>query len=485
MLDVAMHVVGEGDACPTHSFNAPSVSLIGNSPEGLSLWVASTSTPLVNAMEPLCKGIHRLLVRCPIAPADTTPPHKEPQKKQKQQQEQHQEKQEQQRKQQMLLGRQQEQNQKHQPLALNHSYHFVSQTDVAAFLLLHVDALGDVAQRTVEQLGLADPLFPPLAIVSGITVTDALRLMQRAGGVRAVAVVAGTAEEEERMEEGEGRREGRRTGWVRGGRLLGTLSVSDLRGMDADALPHLTSIKVRDFLAHMASLTPEGRCPSITCRMAAPLAEVMALASLVLPAAPVLHICLFLRFFATAVTCAVSMPFREAFAFATIPLFDSAGGTTGFGSSSTGAGTPGVLGGAAAQGPAHQGCWAGQQGEGQGRAQGALGRRGLAAGRWRKGGLRPGMSLGGPLLVDIPCLQRVKECYTEDQLFVRIHGSRAAGWQERRDTGGDGTGPQEIPPCSGLDRVDWLVGRWKGGDTAGWAVGGEERVAAAAQHIDG
>ncbi|CAI5962579.1 unnamed protein product [Closterium sp. NIES-64] len=251
--------------------------------------------------------------------------------------------------------------------------------------------------------------------------------------------------------------------------------------MDAEALAQLTSMKVRDFLAHMASLTPEGRCPSITCRMAAPLAEVMALASLVLPCRTCFAHLPLSSFFATAVTCAVSMPFREAFAFATIPLFDSAGGTTGFGSSSTGAGTPGVLGGAAGGGAGE-----GTGEPGQGRAsRSPVGRRGLAAGRWRKGGLRPGMSLGGPLLVDIPCLQRVKECYTEDQLFVRIHGSRAAGWQERRDTGGDGTGPQEIPPCSGLDRVDWLVGRWKGGDTAGWAVGGEERVAAAAQHIDG
>ncbi|CAI5479924.1 unnamed protein product [Closterium sp. Yama58-4] len=182
MADVAMHLVREG-ARPA-ALKAGVVSLIGNSPEGLSLWVASSSTPLVDAMEPLSKGIHRLL------------------------------------------------------------------TDVAAFLLLHVDALGDVAQRTVEQLGLADPLFPPLAIVSGMTVTDALRLMQRAGGVRAVAVAAGSAEEEERMEEGEG-------------------SGASSAAAGAD---------VRDFLAHMASLSPEGRRPSITCRMAAPLAEVMALA---------------------------------------------------------------------------------------------------------------------------------------------------------------------------------------------------------------
>ncbi|CAI5521835.1 unnamed protein product [Closterium sp. Naga37s-1] len=377
MADVAMHVVRE--AARPAALKAGVVSLIGNSPEGLSLWVASTSTPLVDAMEPLSKGIHRLLVRCPIAPpAAPSPAYAAPTA--------------------MTFGHATPEAPETQgspaaeggaeaadatggeaaaaegeagtteeasdaarpatgaeseaaapPPALKHSYHFVSQTDVAAFLLLHVDALGDVAQRTVEQLGLADPLFPPLAIVSGITVTAALRLMQRAGGVRAVAVVAGSAEEEERMEEGEGSgaasaagadvaggrggggggagrgRERGEAGWVRGGRLLGTLSVSDLRGMDAETLAQLTSMKVRadptscvqsrcvyegggeqllgtlsvsdlrgmdaetlaqltsmkvrDFLAHMASLSPEGRRPSITCRMAAPLAEVMALAA--------------------------------------------------------------------------------------------------------------------------------------------------------------------------------------------------------------
>ncbi|CAI6005075.1 unnamed protein product [Closterium sp. NIES-64] len=252
MADVAMHVVRE--AARPAALKAGVVSLIGNSPEGLSLWVTSTSTPLGDAMEPRSNGIHRLLVHCPIAPAAITPQH----------------------------------------------------TDVAAFLLLHVDALGDVAQRTVEQLGLADPLFPPLAIVSSITVTAALRLMQRAGGVRAVAVVARSAEEEERMEEGEGYgassaadagagdgagarggggggpgrgRERGEAGWARGGRLLGLLSVSDLRGMDAVTLAQLTSMKARDFRAHMTSLSPEGHRPSITCCMAAPLAKEMAVAA--------------------------------------------------------------------------------------------------------------------------------------------------------------------------------------------------------------
>ncbi|CAI7814435.1 unnamed protein product [Closterium sp. NIES-53] len=418
MADVAMHLVREG-ARPA-ALKAGVVSLIGNSPEGLSLWVASSSTPafaacmraaslspchfpsplphpplvppspasLVDAMEPLSKGIHRLLVRCPIAPTATPSPsyaaptamtfgHATPEAPEPQESpaaESGAEAADATGEAVAAAGGEEGTTEEAAdaarpatgseseapPPALKHSYHFVSQTDVADFLLLHVDALGDVAQRTVEQLGLADPLFPPLAIVSGITVTDALHLMQRAGGVRAVAVVAGSAEEEERMEEGEGSGSGAASGagaagaadvagggrgggrggggrgrdrgeagWVRGGRLLGTLSVSDLRGMDAETLAQLTCMKVReaiqasvcpvcvegggacpswavhvllfahllltqlpqsslssppplqvrDFLAHMASLTPEGRRPSIMCRMAAPLAEVMALAA--------------------------------------------------------------------------------------------------------------------------------------------------------------------------------------------------------------
>ncbi|CAI5989639.1 unnamed protein product [Closterium sp. NIES-65] len=283
---------------------------------------------LGDAMEPRSNGIHRLLVHCPIAPAAITPQHREetPAEGATEREE--------------ATARAgtaaaaaaaadaarpatgAEKTAEEPPLALKHSYHFVSETDVAAFLLLHVDALGDVAQRTVEQLGLADPLFPPLAIVSSITVTAALRLMQRAGGVRAVAVVARSAEEEERMEEGEGYgassaadagagdgaggrggggggpgrgRERGEAGWARGGRLLGLLSVSDLRGMDAVTLAQLTSMKVRvapltcasnppnpqarDFRAHMTSLSPEGHRPSITCCMAAPLAKEMAVAA--------------------------------------------------------------------------------------------------------------------------------------------------------------------------------------------------------------
>ncbi|CAI5489006.1 unnamed protein product [Closterium sp. Naga37s-1] len=237
----------------------------------------------------------------------------------------------------------------------------VSMADVA--IHVGVVSMADVAMHLVREG--ARPAALKAGVVSLIgnspeglslwVASTSTPLMQRAGGVRAVAVVAGSAEEEW-MEEGEGSgsgaasaagaagaadmagggrgggvgggrgRERGEAGWVRGGRLLGTLSVSDLRGMDAETLAQLTSMKVRadptscvqsrcvyegggqllgtlsvsdlrgmdaetlahltsmklsqvrDFLAHMASLTLEGRRPSITCRMAAPLAEVMALA---------------------------------------------------------------------------------------------------------------------------------------------------------------------------------------------------------------
>ncbi|GJP38566.1 hypothetical protein CLOM_g23007 [Closterium sp. NIES-68] len=142
---------------------------------------------------------------------------------------------------------------------------------------------------------------------------------------------------------------------------------------------------------------------------------------------------------------AQGMPFREAFAFATIPLFDSAatGGATAFGGSSTGVGTPGVLGGAA--------------GGGGGEGVGGPGTPGTNSGPLGEGGAAPRYELGGPLQVDIPCLQRVKECYTEDQLFdpkrkvhkpvrmsmqvevERLPGSTALSQGAQAGVGGSGT----------------------------------------------
>ncbi|CAI5521433.1 unnamed protein product [Closterium sp. Naga37s-1] len=103
------------------------------------------------------------------------------------------------------------------------------------------------------------------------------------------------------------------------------------------------------------------------------------------------------------------MPFREPLAWITIPLFDSSvtGGVGGFGASgggSSGGGSSGSLGGG--------GGVLGVEGGGMG---GGAGSSPVVD----SNGVRvPAYELGGPpVQIDIPTLNRAKECYTDDQLL--------------------------------------------------------------------
>ena len=141
----------------------------------------------------------------------------------------------------------------------SNTFRFLSQTDVVRFLVQHVDELGPLIGRSVEDLGLVDRRMPPLAIHASAPVLKALELMQRAGNFRAVPVVDGEEESESGSESEEERerdweRERRRgkgkvdrellSGWKRGGRVMGSLSVSDLRGMTGDTVVQLAKLSV-------------------------------------------------------------------------------------------------------------------------------------------------------------------------------------------------------------------------------------------------
>ncbi|CAI5464241.1 unnamed protein product, partial [Closterium sp. Yama58-4] len=100
------------------------------------------------------------------------------------------------------------------------------------------------------------------------------------------------------------------------------------------------------------------------------------------------------------------MPFREPLAWITIPLFDSSvtGGVGGFGSSgggSSGGGSSGSLGGG--------GGVLGVEGSGGAGSSPVVDSNGVRV---------PAYELGGPpVQIDIPTLNRAKECYTDDQLL--------------------------------------------------------------------
>ncbi|GJP47809.1 hypothetical protein CLOM_g6981 [Closterium sp. NIES-68] len=160
MADVAMHLVKE--RARPGALKEGVVSLIGNSAEGLSLWVASNTTPLVDAMEPLSKGIHRLLVRCPIAPApaadSTLAPssaapssaapsvmtfgHTTPDAPDTPETPLEAASEIEASASRPATGAESDTEAAAAALPVKHSYHFVSQTDVVAFLLMHLDSLG-------------------------------------------------------------------------------------------------------------------------------------------------------------------------------------------------------------------------------------------------------------------------------------------------------------------------------------------------------
>ncbi|CAI5483811.1 unnamed protein product [Closterium sp. Yama58-4] len=100
------------------------------------------------------------------------------------------------------------------------------------------------------------------------------------------------------------------------------------------------------------------------------------------------------------------MPFREPLAWITIPLFDSSvtGGVGGFGASgggSSGGGSSGSLGGG--------GGVLGVEGSGGAGSSPVVDSNGVRV---------PAYELGGPpVQIDIPTLNRAKECYTDDQLL--------------------------------------------------------------------
>ena len=119
-------------------------------------------------------------------------------------------------------------------------YSFLTQTDVVRFLLRHADDLGPSISKSVDDLGLLRSHRPPLAVCESASVLQALQMMQKEGYLRAVPVVEGVEE----GSDGKRSEEDGLPGCRSGGRVIGSLSVSDLRGMDADMLCNLSTTTV-------------------------------------------------------------------------------------------------------------------------------------------------------------------------------------------------------------------------------------------------
>eukprot|EP00736_Rhodelphis_marinus_P000566 Rmarinus@m.23847 len=149
-------------------------NVIGQTNEGLSLWAFKESAPLLEAMEPMSKGVHRVLVEV-------------------------------------------EEKTEQGPMM---EIKLLTQTDLLYFLTNNLQKFGDIASKTVKDLGLVKESL--LTVPTHVSVLHALQTMVSAR-VSAVPV-------------------------IENGVIVATLSASDFRGINANDISHLSSTKVADYI---------------------------------------------------------------------------------------------------------------------------------------------------------------------------------------------------------------------------------------------
>ncbi|XP_057813349.1 SNF1-related protein kinase regulatory subunit gamma-like PV42b [Cryptomeria japonica] len=224
VFDVVLHI-GEKLSDAENSLQTTVVDIIVQSNESRLLWTVDPNTRLIDAMEFLCKGVHRFLV--PVNEYHETPyPHETTQ------------------------------------------FRLLTQTDVVGFLLLHMDEMGPCVMRTVSELGLLDPNLVALAIPSNMTLMAALRLMHHKPVFSSFAVIE--PEEEEACSD-------THPSWGCGGKLVGSLSATHFRGMGFEDIKMLKpETTVAEFFKMLASKSLTR--PLVTVRPNTPLASVMGAA---------------------------------------------------------------------------------------------------------------------------------------------------------------------------------------------------------------
>eukprot|EP00850_Spirogloea_muscicola_P007328 SM000036S13372 [mRNA] locus=s36:834398:837327:- [translate_table: standard] len=219
MLDVLIHLAEvTGQDAGEEQLETPVESIIGHSMEGLSLWTMGPSTLLYDALEPLSKGVHRMLV-----PFEPTSP--------------------------------QERTGGIELSETATSYRMVTQTDVIRSIVNHGGETAPFLSETVDSLQLVN--HSVFAVPSTMLVLDVVRCMQQAS-IQSVAVVEPTPDitREPMLAKGQGRR------------LLGNFSASDLRGCTAKSLRSLSSVTVETFFRRMEAETRHSQAGASTRRIA-------------------------------------------------------------------------------------------------------------------------------------------------------------------------------------------------------------------------
>ncbi|EOA34320.1 hypothetical protein CARUB_v10021840mg [Capsella rubella] len=198
MLDVVAHIAGEGDDSDSESgldkkMAAPVSSIIGHCPEGLSLWSLNPNTSVMDCMELLSKGIHRVLVPLDSNIENISGP---------------------------------------ELVESASSYAMLTQMDLISFFLDHLQC---ILSQTVTDLSARQDTV--LALTSQARVKDAIKCMSKSM-LNAVPIVEATSEEEDHKQLVDGRNR----------RVVGTFSASDLKGCHLATLRSWLPLNALEFV---------------------------------------------------------------------------------------------------------------------------------------------------------------------------------------------------------------------------------------------
>eukprot|EP00252_Welwitschia_mirabilis_P026324 TRINITY_DN8600_c0_g1_i1.p1 TRINITY_DN8600_c0_g1~~TRINITY_DN8600_c0_g1_i1.p1 ORF type:complete len:365 (-),score=24.76 TRINITY_DN8600_c0_g1_i1:174-1190(-) len=226
MADIVLHIGDNLDDCE-RALETHVSAIIGQTIESRALWTVSHHVKLIDAMEFLSKGVHRFLVPAyedSSSRTETT------------------------------------------------QYRLLTQTDVVKFLVQNIDELGPCVRRTVIDLGLIHPSMAALAVPSDMLLRTALRIMHQRPAFSSFAVVETEAETENQPKEGRNANvEESGSLLVSGGRLVGSLTANDFRGMGIDEIKALKNdTRVAEIVRRSGAV--------VTVRPTSPLGTVMAVA---------------------------------------------------------------------------------------------------------------------------------------------------------------------------------------------------------------
>ncbi|CAA7025812.1 unnamed protein product [Microthlaspi erraticum] len=225
MLDVVAHIAGEDGL--DKKMAAPVSSIIGHCPEGRSLWSLNPSSSIMDCMEMLSKGIHRVLVPLDSNIENTPGP---------------------------------------ELVESASAYTMLTQIDLISFFLHQSSHLQPILSRTVTDLSAVNHTV--LALTSQARVMDAIQCMSMAM-LSAVPILEASSNENQdhkQLVDGKNRR------------VVGTFSASDLKGCHLATLRSWLPLNALEFAEKIprTPLFPQGQERElVTCHVTISLAQVI------------------------------------------------------------------------------------------------------------------------------------------------------------------------------------------------------------------